>query len=164
MKRINLLIILLVLGLISFAQTDSLAPYWKNKVMPSFSLLKTDTSFFTNANLIKGKSTIFMLFNPECEHCQKQFEQLVKIPEVINTTQVVLCSTELMDKISIFYTKFHLVNYPFVHLGKDYKVFFGGFFQPKTVPVVVVYDQQNQFRFISQGQASRKQIEEALKK
>lgn len=162
MKRIYFISMLLFASIVSFAQTDSMAPYWKNKNLPAFTLLTPDTAFFSNENLVKGKNTIFMLFNPECEHCQKQFEQLVKMPEVINNAQLVMCSTELMDKIKVFYNKFHLENYPFVHLGKDYKVFLGSFFQPKTVPVVVIYDKQNQFRFISQGQATRKQIVEAL--
>ena len=52
-----------------------------------------------------------MLFNPECEHCQKQLELLLSIPEVTQFTQLVLSSIEKFEKNLIFYNKFHLEKY-----------------------------------------------------
>ena len=118
---------------------------------------------FTQAALKEGKNTIFMLFNPECDHCQKQLDLLLSIPEVANSAELVLSSIETIAKNNIFYTKNKLENYPFVHLGKDYKYLFGKYFRPTTIPVLAFYNNEKEFVLISQGNASKKTIVKALK-
>ncbi len=167
MKKSMLFLFSLLCCIFSYSQTtqpDTTAAYWKNKNIPSFKLIAVkDSVYFTDSNLVKGKKTIFMLFNPECEHCQKQFKMLVNLPVVKESVQIVLTSTETWEKITAFSKKFETDKYPFVHLCKDYKYYFGGFFRPKTVPVLVFYNKQNQFVAISQGEATKKQMLEWLK-
>lgn len=153
-------------GTAGFAQsdTDTTARYWKNKALPHFTLLNLDSTLFTEANLTAGKYTIIMLFNPECEHCQNQFKALVNMPEVAASAQIVLSATETMDKIKKFYTKFEVAKYPFVHIARDHNFTFGPIYQPKTIPVLVFYDQHNQFIAIKQGEAEKQQIINWLKK
>ena len=64
------------------------------------------------------------LFNPECDHCQQQLDLLLSIPQIKQSTQLILSSIETQEKNRIFYNKNHLGNYPYVYLGKDYKYFF----------------------------------------
>lgn len=162
--KIKLLIIFFLLNsLVSFSQIDTAAPYWKNKNLPAFVLLNMDSSSYANAALSKDKYTIIMLFNPECEHCQEQFKLLINMPEVSASCQVVLSSTETMDKIKFFYEKFNVAHYPFIHLAKDDQYVFGKFFQPKTIPVLACYDNKQQFIDIKQGQANKEEIRKWLK-
>jgi hypothetical protein len=105
-----------------------------------------------------------MLFNPECEHCQHQMQLLLTIPELTQNTNIILSSTETLQKIKTFYDTFHLEKYPLVRIGKDYKYFFGGFFQPKTIPVLAFYNKQNQLVYFNQGNVKKSTILQALKK
>ena len=149
-------------GLYAFSQTDSTAPYWKERTIPAFSLLDKDSLPFTQTVLKEDRNTIIMLFNPECEHCQKQLELLLSIPEVANSTELILSSIETIDKNNIFYKKFHLENYPFVHLGKDHKYLFGKYFRPTTIPVLAFYNKKKEFVLINQGNTTKKVIVKAL--
>ncbi len=109
-----------------------------------------------------GKSTIVMLFHPECDHCQKQLELMLTIPAVSNTTNLILVADETLQKLKIFYNKFHLEKYPWINIGKDYKHFFGPFYRPKTVPVLIFYNNQKNLKSYKQGNISEKEINKAL--
>jgi len=162
MKRIVLLFFVLSTCLNSFSQTDTTAPYWKERLRPTFSLLDKDSIPFTQTALKEGRNTIIMLFNPECDHCQKQLELLLSIPEVANSTELLLSSIETIEKNNVFYKKNHLENYPFVHLGKDYQYLFGKYFRPTTIPVLAFYNREKEFVLISKGNTSKKVIVDAL--
>ena len=165
MKGTVLFIFILLFSQLGKAQTDTNAPYWKNRNIPLFRLVNVkDSAFYSESNLAKNKITVFMLFNPECEHCQQQFKMLVKLPRIKNEAQVVLASTETWDKILTFFSKFEVGKYPFVTLCKDTKYTFGAFFQPKTVPVMVIYNKKGQFEFIKQGEIKKNELEAVLNK
>ena len=163
MKRIFLFIAVLFFCHTAFSQYDTTPPYLKNKFLPAFSLVSLDSVPFTQSVLTSGKKTIVMLFNPECEHCQNQLQLLLTIPEVTDSVNLILTATETLGKIKIFYDKFHLEKYPWIHIGKDYKYFFGGFYQPKTIPVLAFYNIHNQLVYFNQGNVKKKEITEALK-
>jgi len=162
MKKI-LIFIFVLTGFSAFSQADTTAPYLRTRSLPNFSLLTIDSVEFRQNILDGTKNTIIMLFNPECEHCQEQLEVLLSMPEVLQTTQIVLSSIETHEKNRVFYNKFHLEKYPSVYLGKDHKYFFGGYFRPKTIPVLAFYDKQKQFLLLNQGNMKKKQIEKTLK-
>jgi len=162
MKRFLTLIFILTC-ISAFSQADTTAPYLKTRSLPNFSLLTIDSVEFNQNILDGGKNTIIMLFNPGCEHCQEQLELFLSMPEVLRSTQIVLSSIETHEKNRIFYNKFHLEKYPNVYLGRDHKYFFGGYFRPKTIPVLAFYDKQKQFVLLNQGNMKKKQVGQALK-
>lgn len=164
MKKLSLLFLFFLISRGIYAQPDTTAPYYQNKTIPVFSLLSLDSIAFSSGVLSQNKKTIIMLFNPDCEHCQQQLQLLLTIPEVINNTNLVLSSTETLQKINTFYTKFRLENYNGVIIGKDFKYFFGGYYRPKTIPVLAFYNKQKQLVYFNQGNVKKKQILQALKK
>jgi len=164
MKKIIVSLLVMVCSNAAFCQYDTTAPYLKTKLLPGFNLLSLDSTVFDQSVLTEKNNTIIMLFNPECEHCQDQLKLMLSIPELVASTNVILTSTETLQKIKIFYDKFHLENYPLIHIGKDHKYFFGGFYQPKTIPVLAFYNKQKQLVYFNQGNVKKKQILDALKK
>ena len=164
MKTIFIFVVTLFFTSSIFCQYDTTPPYLKNKAVPNFTLLSLDSIAFTQTVLGKEKSTIIMLFNPECEHCQEQLKLLLSLPEVAAKATLILTATETLQKIKIFYNKFQLQKYPWVVIGKDYKYFFGGFYQPKTIPVLAFYNKQQQLVYFNQGNVKKKAITEAIKK
>lgn len=163
-KRISLLAFSLLFSMALFSQYDTTAPYLKTKLLPAFTVLSLDSVPFTQTVLAKDKKSLIMLFNPDCEHCQHQMKLLLTIPELTQNTNVILSSTETLSKIKTFYDKFHLEKYPLIRIGKDFKYFFGGFFQPKTIPVLAFYNKQNQLVYFNQGNVKKNTILQALKK
>lgn len=163
MKKIILFIAVTLLSKAVFSQYDTTAPYLKNKSLPNFSLLSPDSVVFTQDILVEGKNTIIMLFNPECEHCQDQLQLLLSMEAISKSTNLILTSTETLKKIKTFFNKFHLEKYRWVHIGKDYKYFFGSFYRPKTIPVLAFYNKQKQLVYFKQGNVKKKEIVEALK-
>lgn len=162
MKKFVLLFLILASSN-AFAQADTTAPYLKTRSVPDFTLLTIDSVEFNQSILDEHKSTIIMLFNPECEHCQDQLELLLSVPQVVQSAQIILSSIETQEKNRIFYNKNHLEKYPFVHLGKDYKYIFGRYYRPNTIPVLAFYNAKKQLIFFNQGNTKKKQIELALK-
>ena len=163
MKRIPLIFFILIIGLKGFSQYDTIAPYLKTKSLPPFSLLSIDSVAFSQSILDTGKNTILMLFNPECEHCRNQMDRFLSMPEFYGQNQLVLISIENLEKTKHFYKRYHLENYPFIHIGKDYIRFFISYFRAETIPVLAFYNKKNSLVFFKQGDASETEIQEALK-
>jgi thiol-disulfide isomerase/thioredoxin len=164
MKKTIFFFAILFLSITVFSQYDTIPPYLKTKVVPNFVLLSIDSVAFTQNVLAENKNTIIMLFNPDCGHCQEQLELLLTIPEVLKTTTLILATTEPLKKIKSFYDKYQLQKYPWIHIGKDPKYFFGVYYKPKTIPVLAFYNKQKQFVYFNQGNVKKKEIIKALKK
>jgi thiol-disulfide isomerase/thioredoxin len=164
MKKITAFLLTLFISIASFAQYDTTPPYLKTKAVPNFVLLNTDSVAFTQNVLTENKNTIIMLFNPECGHCQEQLELLLTLPEVTKTANLILATTEPLKKIKNFYDKYQLQKYPWIHIGKDPKYFFGVYYKPRTIPVLAFYNKQKQFVYFNQGNVKKKEIIKALKK
>jgi thiol-disulfide isomerase/thioredoxin len=164
MKKIIVFLFTFFFSIAAFSQYDTTPPYLKTKAVPSFILLNTDSVAFTQNVLAENKNTIIMLFNPECGHCQEQLELLLTLPEVTKTANLILATTEPLKKIKIFYDKYHLEKYPWIHIGKDPKYFFGVYYKPRTIPVLAFYNKQKQFVYFNQGNVKKKEIIKALKK
>jgi thiol-disulfide isomerase/thioredoxin len=164
MKKIVLVTIVIFYSGMAFCQYDTTPPYLKEKLIPELNLLTLDSTFFSTKKLQAGKYTIIMMYNPECGHCQTQMELFLSMPEVMSEAQIIIASTLPIYKIKLFCEKYKLANYANIYPLKDNSWFLGKFFQPKTIPVLAFYNKQNQFTFISQGNATKEQILEALKK
>jgi thiol-disulfide isomerase/thioredoxin len=162
MKKILLSILILCSSVIATAQYDTTAPYLKTKLLPKFNLVSLDSVAFDQTILAGNKNTIIMLFNPECGHCQEQMKLLLEIPEVAASAILILASTESIGKLKTFADKFQLGNYWWIHIGKDTKYFFGGFYQPKTIPVLAFYNKKQQLVYFNQGNVKKKAIIDAL--
>lgn len=163
MKKIITLLLILLAGFNSLAQTDSLKPYQKNKNLPDFSLLLPDSAVFTPKHMVTDKNIILMLFSPDCDHCQKQLDEFLSIKDLATKAELVMISVYPLHIIRDFHKKYKLEKYPFIHLGQDYKGFCIPFYIPHTVPVLVYYNKEKQFISIKQGNADKKEILAALK-
>ena len=162
MKKIGLAFCMFFLITAAIAQSDTTAPYFKTKLIPSFKLLNVDSVLFTESVLVIDKHTLFMLFNPDCGHCKEQLELLLTIPEITKNTQVILATGEPLHKLKAFREKYELDNYPFIFTDKDYQYFFGGLFQPRTIPVLAFYNKEQKFVSLHQGNATKKQVQKSL--
>ena len=164
MQKLLLVLNILVISITGFAQTDTTAPYYQNRLVPQFSLLSVDSIAFTQSVIETGKRTVFMLFDPECDHCQQQLEVLLSLPQFSESAQLIMVSAENPEKNKLFYLKNQLQNLPFVYVGTDINHSLAKFFRPATLPALIFYNKKNTFYLFHQGNADKKAILAALKK
>jgi hypothetical protein len=164
MKKLMSFITCCIFYTVAFCQYDTTPPYLKDKLLPRLNTLLTlDSAEFSPKTLKPQLHTIIMMYNPDCGHCQSQMELFLSIPEVMSQAQIVLASTLPIYKIKAFGEKYGLAAHANIYMCKDNSWFLGKFFQPRTIPVLAFYNKENQFTFISQGNATKEQILNALK-
>jgi len=164
MNKYLLLILLSVFGKASFAQDDTTRPvYLRFPTIPPFTIYKAaDSSAFTREDLQKRKSTVFMIFSPECEHCQHETEALIKEIDKFKNAQIIMIDYLPHDVMVKFYKDYKIANYPVITMGRDAKFFFPIFFQVKSLPAIYVYDKKGKFKQAFEGSVKIEKIAEAL--
>ena len=162
MKDFLIAVLFFSATLTGYSQNTGPAPFLQSKKLPDFTLTNIDFKDFTQNDLNRSKSTIIMLFNPECDHCQQQLELFLATPEVVKNAQIVLSSLEPQETNREFYKKYQLSKYPFVLLGREYGNFFGDYYRPTTIPFVAVYNPKKQLVLYNHGSITKPQLLSAL--
>lgn len=167
-KTIKILIPILAFSLIAYMVHKVVQKInYKNavaqhiKTMPPFSYQTIEGNLFTNANLKQNTATVFLYFNSDCEHCQSEATQIKDNIEQLQSIQLVFISFEEASKIKAFATNYKLLNYNDIHFLCDNKVTFSTTFDVKSVPTMLIYDQNNNLIEKTKGEAK---IEYILKK
>jgi len=143
MKKLVLYTILLLVTTIAFAQIDTSALYYKYPDVPPFTIIKVpDSTKFVKADLDTKKSTIIMIFSPDCEHCQHEVKELKANINLFKNTQIVLVSYLDFHFLKTFYTNYKIADYPNISVGYDSKYFFVPFFKAKFFPAIFVYNKK----------------------
>ena len=145
MKKISLLLILCFLATLSFSQPDSvtLAPYQRFPTIPPFKLLKIDSSsYFTKNDLKKNKPVLIMLFNPDCDHCKHETEEIIKNIDQLKDVQVVMATMMGFDAMKSFYEKYDLQKFENITVGQDTKYTLPVFYHIRFMPYLAMYDKK----------------------
>lgn len=153
MKKIIALATLLFICIAGFSQTDSTSPvYLRFPTIPQFTVYKApDSSAFTRDNLEKRKPVVFMIFSPECEHCQHETEALLADIDKFKNTQIVMITYLPYDEMIAFYKNYKIANYPEITMARDTKFFFPVFFKVTNLPSIFVYDKKGDFKKSFEG-------------
>jgi glutaredoxin len=134
----------------SFAQgqNDSieLAPYLKYRNLPAFQLRILDKpKVFNTFDIPKGKPTIFVLFSPDCDHCEQISNMITDSIASFAKAKIYMISPMELVEIKKFTLKNGLNEFKQITVGQDFTFFFGSFFKASTVPFIVIYDKNKQF-------------------
>jgi len=166
MHRLLNLFAVLLLALPATAQNDAtaVAPYLQNPVMPAFRILLTDsTHWYTQADLHKGRPVMFMVFNPECEHCQKQAELISKeYKAILAGVEIVMASYQDLQKIRAFATTYNLNSNPNIHVGRDPNYFFSTQYNIHYFPFLVFYDKKGKLSKVHEGGATAEKLKDTV--
>jgi len=164
LKKIFSLSALLFICLAGFTQADSTAPvYLRFPTIPQFTIYKApDSSAFSRNDLQKKKPVIFMIFSPECEHCQRETQALLADIEKFKNAQIVMVTYLPYDEMVAFYKNYKIANYPEITMARDTKFFFPVFFKIKNLPSIYVYDKKGDFKKSFEGSVKIDSIAEVL--
>ena len=138
---------------------DSLAtdpPFKRFSTLPPVKLLLTDsTTFFEKKDLNKNTPALFILFNPDCKHCQIETDELVKNMDQLKKINVVMVTTQVFSKMKAFYEKYELANFKNVVVGQDIHYFLPVFYDIKNLPF---YDKKGNLIHVFEGNMTLQKI------
>ncbi len=110
--------------------------------IPDFKLQTIAGDSFSNKNIKRGRATIFIYFNSECEYCQLEAEGISKIIDQFSNTQLLFISSEPSDKIKTFAINYKLSNYDNIHFLHDPEATFASKFEINSLPFSLIYNNQ----------------------
>ncbi len=140
-------------GIEGFSQADSSSPiYLRFPTIPKFTIYKApDSTVFSRENLQKKKPVLFMVFSPDCEHCQHETEDLLANIKKFKNTQIVMVTYLPYDEMIAFYKNYKIANYPQITMARDTKFFFPVFFNVRNLPSVFLYNKKGDFKKAFEG-------------
>ena len=164
MKRFFLAAVTFLITQFAFAQADSTKPiYLRFPTLPQFTIYKaSDSTTFTREDLKKRKPTIFIIFSPDCEHCQHETEALIANIDKFKDAQIVMVEYLSYDEMKKFYINYKIENYPNIIMGRDAKFFLPVFFKVESLPAIYVYDKKGNFKQSFSGSVKIDKIAAAL--
>jgi thiol-disulfide isomerase/thioredoxin len=164
MKRFFLLAIAFLITQFAFSQADSTKPiYLRFPTLPQFTIYKaSDSTTFTRDDLKKRKPTVFIIFSPDCEHCQHETEALIANIDKFKDAQIVMVEYLGYDEMKKFYTNYKIENYKNITMGRDAKFFLPVFFKVESLPAIYVYDKKGNFKQAFSGSVKMDKIAAAL--
>lgn len=146
-KQLKIIIPILLLGSLGFMgyKVTNQINYKKEvaeniKIIPVFSYENIKGGIFTNKDL-KRIPTVFIYFNSECEYCNEETQMIKENIVKFKPFQIIFISFEKLNKISDFANKYQLNSNDNVTFLSDSKVTFATTFDVKSLPCIVLYDE-----------------------
>jgi len=136
-----------------FAQSniDPNAPFLKDKNIPQFTLNLTTGKSFSHTQIPKTRYTCFIIFSPDCSHCQEEAAELTKNASKFKNVFFIWNSYKEMKDIKAFAIKYGLDKQPNVVVGRDPEFSIPVFFRPRMTPFVAIYDRGQFLKVYEQG-------------
>ncbi len=162
MKSTLLLFLNISVAFFCFSQVDTLPVFKRFPYIPEFSINKApDSSVFTREKL-KRKPSVFIIFSPDCEHCQIETAGLLLNINKLGKTQIIMVTYLPYEEMIKFYKEYKIANYPVITMGRDAKFFFPIFFRVRNLPSIFVYDKEGKLKESFEGVVDVNKIADAL--
>ncbi|HMW67573.1 MAG TPA: redoxin domain-containing protein [Chitinophagaceae bacterium] len=148
-----------------FSQTDTAkAPYEKVPVFPPVRLVLPDKSAFYKKDLPSKKPVMLMVFNPQCEHCQHETDEMLKHMDWFKNTTIVMATSMPYDSMMNFRERYNLATHSNIILGQDDQYFLYSFYAIRNLPFIAFYDKKGKLISVSRGTMPIDKVAAELKK
>jgi thiol-disulfide isomerase/thioredoxin len=156
--------VLLLLYATVFSQIDSTAPvYQRFPTVPEFTVFKApDSTAFSRDDLKKNKPVVFMMFSPDCEHCQNETKKLLQNIDKFKDAQIIMITYLPYADMIEFYKNYKIADYPEITMARDTKFFFPVFFRIRNLPSIFVYDKKGHLKKNFEGSVNTDLISNEL--
>ena len=135
MQKILFSLFLLTLTVRMAAQEQPEPPYKKHPFYPPVKLLLPDsTGWFTKSDLPRKTPVMLVLFNPHCEHCQHETEELTREIGLFKKVQIVMATTAPLGEMKAFIEKYALGTFSNIVVGRDTGFFLPVYFDIHNLP------------------------------
>jgi thioredoxin-related protein len=163
MQKLVYVLFALLIGNSTLAQNgiDTTPPYKRFPTVPPFKLLQTDSiSMFTKTDLKKNKPVLVILFNPDCEHCKHETDEIIKHIDDLKKVQIIMATMAPHAAMKDFYAKYKLGEFKNIKVGRDFQYMLPSFYSVRTLPYLAMYDQKGNLLTTFEGSMK---IEELIK-
>jgi len=109
--------------------------------LPSFVYYTLDGSTYTEKDLKQGQRLMIVYFNPLCDVCVRETQEIVNNMEYFKDIQILMISPNRKDEIIDFVKEFKLSDYPQVTVLHDQYDKFYKEFQAIGYPSLYLYDE-----------------------
>ena len=165
MKNTLLFFVFLSFFISGIAQNDStkIPPYKRYPVLPPIQILLSDSStMYTKAQIPNGKPVLFMIFSPDCSHCQHETEELVAHMNELKDVEIIMMTYHPLSAMKDFIKNYGLSKYPNIVVGKDIYYITTGFFDIHNIPYMAMYDKKGKLIEGFEGSLSIPKLVEML--
>jgi len=160
-----ILMISLVWATDIYPQTDSFpAPYKKFPFFPPVKLVLPGNAAFTKDDLPKKKPVMLMIFNPMCEHCRLETEEIIRNIDKFGRSSIVMVTTMPYDSMLSFRDKYKLAAYDNIIVAQDTQFFLPVFFKLSSLPFLAFYDKKGKLISVFEGSMPVEKAAAELKK
>ncbi|MEM6767118.1 MAG: hypothetical protein AAF824_21160 [Bacteroidota bacterium] len=130
-----------LLGIFAVLIGLNLAALAQSKDLPDFSFLDLEGNMFSKTELLAGKGTVFVFFDPYCDHCATQAEWITEASDQLDDLQFVWVTTETQGPTIAFYNQY-FKNSGLKHITvlRDVDYMFDTYFGYTVVPGIIIYD------------------------
>ncbi len=146
-KKIILLIVLAVVigvvGFLTYSIMNSMQAKEKlvqTTPMPDFTFQTLDGNSFGKQELAPGLPTLIMHFDPGCDHCEFEAQELVQHIALFNNTQVLMVTASDKESTERFADNFGLKSLPEITILLDTDEQFFNAFGSITTPCSFAYN------------------------
>lgn len=149
-----------------FAQTDSIQPPYKRfPTYPPVKLLLPDSiSYFSKEDLPKKSTVLLILFNPQCEHCQHETEDIIRQIDKFKNTRIVMATNMPFDTMMTFRARYQLEKYRNIIVGQDTHYFLPSFFMISNLPFLACYNRKKELITVFEGSVPVEKLLQELEK
>jgi thiol-disulfide isomerase/thioredoxin len=148
-----------------FCALFALACHRPQPNMPDFAFLQLNGNVFSRDDITKNKgaakATLFIFFNPDCDHCQAEADSMQHYLPQFAPHRIVWVAVADADKMQDFDSKYHLSQNGMI-LVRDIDKRAGKWFAIKDVPTSCVYNKDAELVAKITGSASAKVLLKAL--
>ena len=145
MKNALLFFVLSLFFVSGFAQNDStkMPPYQRFPDLPPIQILLSDSStMYTKAQIPQGKPVLFMIFSPDCSHCQHETEEVIAHMDELKNVQIVMITFHPLYMMKNFISDYGLSKYPNIVVGKDIYYITTSFYDIRNIPYLAMYNKK----------------------
>ena len=143
MKTRFLFLLFCVASIAAYSQTQPDPPYKRFPTVPPLKLLLSDsTTIFTDKDVKKNRPLFLILFSPDCEHCQKETEELISKIDSFKNIHSVMAKFMPVDKIKPFVKNYKLDQYPNITVGYDMQHVLATYYRIAFTPFLAFYDKK----------------------
>ena len=94
---------------------------------------------------------MFMLFNPDCDHCKKETEEILENIRKFKNIQIIMATFMPFKMMKEFYEKFNLYQYDNIVVGQDVNFFLPSFYKVANLPFHAFYNKKHELISVFEG-------------
>ncbi len=164
-KKILSILLFIAISCTAFSQVDATQPPFKRfPTHPPLQMLLSDSvTKYTKNDLPKKTPVLFMLFSPDCSHCQHTAEEMIKYKDDIKDFQIVMTSLHPLWQMNAFIGKYRLKDLENVLTVKDLFNIMPSFYNIKNMPFQAFYNKKGNLITTFEGSMPLLKIIEVFK-